>query len=437
MVDRPCRRERVSTFRKPPFPPTHTAEGSPMDVRHLPDPVEQAWLIENLATLIEAQGREPLVSMPLVLPEPLYFPDRWSFDHKGLDRLVRRLMQYAGLGDLDMKVVTFRRHAPDGSSREAAGLFLGIVDGCCLFGFNEDSPALPDYMAGVMAHEVAHAWRAWHGLTTEIEEEEELLTDLTTAYLGFGVLATNNSFRLRTSGWSTGYMAYTSWNTNKAGYLPPQAFTYLLALQLLARDRDAREIAAVERHLEPDQLGYLRTALASLDGLPPRLQEALALREGEVPASDVPVESILRPLPPYEPMPEEEDATALAVHEPSPYPVFRVPCDEALRFFLIGSMTGLASGFALGVPTGRPFLLLAGLFAGMGIGHVFGKSRSFFLCSDPDCRVRIRDEERCPGCGRLVAGTITSFDKRLEAEERWEEERARSEPVLRADRLLD
>jgi len=393
-----------------------------MDVRHLPDPVEQAWLIENLATLVEARSRDPFVSMPLVLPEPAFFPDPWSFDHRGLDRLVRRLMQYAGLGDLDMKVVTFRRHAPDGSLREAAGLFLGIYEGCCLFGFNEESPALPDYMAGVMAHEVAHAWRAWHGLTTEIEEEEELLTDLTTAFLGFGVLATNNSFRLRTTGWSTGYMAYTSWSTNKAGYLPPQAFTYLLALQLVARKCDARDVAAVERHLEPDQLGYLRSALASLEGLPARLEDALALREGELPSPAIPVERILQPLPPYEPMPQEEEATALVAHAPYPYPVFRVPCDESLRFFMIGASLGFAGGFMVGALLKNLLPIMVGFVLGMGAGHLYGKSRRFFLCSDPDCRTRLQDEERCPGCGRLVAGTIVRFDQRLEAEERWEEE---------------
>lgn len=395
-----------------------------MDVRHLPDHIEQAWLIENLAALVEARSRDPFVSMPLVLPEPGFFPDPWSFDHQGLDRLVRRLMQYAGLGDLDMKVVTFRRHAPDGSLREAAGLFLGIHEGCCLFGFNEESPALPDYMAGVMAHEVAHAWRAWHGLATEIEDEEELLTDLTTAYLGFGVLAANNSFRLRTSGWNAGMMAHTSLNTDRAGYLPPQAFTYLLALQLRARESDAREVAAVEGHLEPDQLGYLRTALASLERFPDRLQQALALREGELPSPHVPVERILQPLPAYEPMPQEEDATALVAHAPYPYPVFRVPCDESLRFFMIGAGLGFAAGFAIAALLKSLFPLMTGFVLGMGAGHLYGKSRRFFLCSDPDCRVRIRDQERCPGCGRLVAGTIASFDRRLEAEERWEEEQA-------------
>jgi len=299
------------------------------------------------------------------------------------------------------------------------------VNGCCLFGFNEESPALPDYMAGVMAHEVAHAWRAWHGLTTEIEDEEELLTDLTTVFLGFGVLATNYSFRMRTRGWSDGMMAHTSWSTNRAGYLPPQAFAYLLAMQLLARGGDANEIAAVERHLEPDQLGYLRTALASLNRLPTRLQEALALRDGEVPSSAVPLEAILLPLPPYEPMPEQEDTTALVTHEPYPYPVFRVACNESVRFFLIGSAAGLVSGFALGVPSGNPFLILVGLFLGMGGGHLFGKSKSFFLCSDPDCRIILKDDTHCPGCGRLVAGTITRFDHRLEAQEQWEEQQAK------------
>jgi hypothetical protein len=112
---------------------------------------------------------------------------------------------------------------------------------------------------GVMAHEVAHAWRNEKHLVADAREREELLTDLTTIYLGFGVLSTNSTDRYRSSG---GY-GYTSWSVSSLGYLPPNAMAWLLALQATARD-DRDEQRAIERHLEPNQKACFRAAMSEL-----------------------------------------------------------------------------------------------------------------------------------------------------------------------------
>src|SRR5262249_42632540 len=118
--------------------------------------------------------------MPIVEPTPKFFPDKWTFTPRGLDRVVRRLMQYARLGDMDLELATFtqreaayRRDDGQHVCNWAAGAFLGIDGNKCCLAFNESAPADAEYMAGVMSHEVAHAYRARYGFVGSSSQEEE------------------------------------------------------------------------------------------------------------------------------------------------------------------------------------------------------------------------------------------------------------------------
>jgi hypothetical protein len=162
-------------------------------VQYLPTPEEQEWLLDALALLIKKRGHGHFVIMPIVEPSPACFPDRWNFSPVGLDRVVRRLMQYAKLTELQPRLLTFNQAAQDRNTdqgaygcKTAAGAFLGINSQTCSLAFNEQAPADAEYMAGVMAHEVAHVYRAFHGLRAETlpRGEEECLTDVTAVYLG-------------------------------------------------------------------------------------------------------------------------------------------------------------------------------------------------------------------------------------------------------------
>ena len=68
----------------------------------------------------------------------------------------------------------------------------------CLFGVDVEQLGDGLGVTATMAHEVAHAFRSRFGLAlTDPEriDEEERLTDLTTIYLGAGVLTTNGIAR--------------------------------------------------------------------------------------------------------------------------------------------------------------------------------------------------------------------------------------------------
>lgn len=236
----------------------------------LPDAADREWLIGQLALLVDRHGPEPLLSRPLIEPTPAYFPDPWSPDRAGVARVIRRLLVYAGLAHL--KVELDLSAAPP-SHVELAGTFVsahhtgapawfaGIDDrGVARFGCVDAHLGDPEVLVAHLCHEVAHAWRADHRAVVHDRDEEELLTDLTTVYLGFGIFTVNASFRFRTSSSGTA----SSWSTQRSGYLPPPHFAYLLAAQAEARGLGWCERRALARKLEGNQAGMFRAAHRAL-----------------------------------------------------------------------------------------------------------------------------------------------------------------------------
>lgn len=180
-------------------------------------------------------------------------------------------MQYAGLAQFEVELDFYsqQRVSPGigtGPTRcsSAAAVFVGIVGNRCRFGINREQSQDAEHLVGVMSHEVAHAYRAHHRLVVPQADQEELLTDLTTVYLGFGILSTNNSFRYRSQGELHGSGVRTTWSTASTGYLPPQAFSFLLAAQLAVRDASFWKRRAVMKHLETDQAAYTKEAFRFL-----------------------------------------------------------------------------------------------------------------------------------------------------------------------------
>jgi hypothetical protein len=392
----------------------------------LPDPEEQEWLIGALAGLVAQRGEESLVARPLVQPTSKFFPDSWSFSEEGLDRVVRRLMQFAGLGHLGIVIEVFtdeqwEERTADSPRGNAAALFFGIKAGSCWFGFNADSPADEEYMAGVMAHEVAHAYRLHHQIPeAETREEEELLTDVTAVYLGFGILAANNSHRYRSAGWNDGWTSYQSWSTNQAGYLTPQAFAFLLALQVQARG--VQEKRLVTDHLEANQAACLKAALAAIEKWKEELPEKLGLTGAAPAPGEHRLEEILRPLPKVA-KPRQYEADSRFNRGDI---VFRLKRRHPVRAAFLGGFAGLLAGFlvflALEADGWKPGPIVAlSLLAGIAGMMLLERRNRREVCSDNECEADLPpDAETCPGCAGRIVGVINSSADRLDARERYE-----------------
>jgi len=223
---------------------------------HLPSAEETGWIVFQLAELIARAGAESFLSAPILEPTPQCFPDRWWPDIEGVRTQIRRLLAYAGLPQLNVDVSFFeiprwedplRRVLPGYSSAETregpAALFTGIEGGTCRFGVNVDLMDQPERAMGVLAHEVTHVWRRFHGFEHEDRGMEEHLTDLTTVYLGFGVLTANASYQYQQAGGTSGIRAWVQTSHQRAGYLSTRALCSALALQCVARGKISRECA--------------------------------------------------------------------------------------------------------------------------------------------------------------------------------------------------
>jgi hypothetical protein len=270
----------------------------------LPPAPDRTWIADNLADLVAVGGEIPLVAAPIRRPSDDDFPDAWHGDVGSLRILSRRLLGYAGLAGFDVAIEPFEGDRTvdgveaDGTARwrhhGAAAWFAGIEQrvvqfGCATRGLEQAG----EQLVGVMAHEVAHAWRHVHGVVIPDRDEEELLTDLTTIYLGFGVFTLNNTHRWRTFTEERGARQFSGWKHETAGYLPSEHMAFAFAMQLLARRTRCWETWTVLRLLEPDQRSDVRRALRELRPAE-RVRQRLGLDQLDDPPP-VPIQASNRP----------------------------------------------------------------------------------------------------------------------------------------------
>ncbi|HYM61936.1 MAG TPA: hypothetical protein VEZ11_13715 [Thermoanaerobaculia bacterium] len=379
----------------------------------LPNDEERDWMARSLRELIRIRGFEPFACVPLLTPSDDDFPDPWDGSVRAAHRITQRLMQHAGIGNLGISLTALPDDdaAPDDVwDAGKAGWFSGIDRGRARFGIEPKEVGDPQSVAGIMAHEVAHAWRHSRELVEADREVEEHLTDLTTVYLGFGILTTNVTERYRT--WRK--LRASVSQLKSMGYLPPPAMSWLLALQASARnDRSERE--AIRRHLEPNQRGWFDESINEIAAdprhldslmLPPRESRPRAARKLVTvvePGSDEIREA---------PSPVERGLTTRHAGQTA----YRIDSTSmAIRFFLgawLGAIAGLIAasiaGASFGILEGtRTMQLLVGGGAIAGAAVALLRPR-IYRCSDISCREIVpKDAMACPHCGSSFASTLT------------------------------
>lgn len=254
---------------------------------YVPAPSEQEWLLEHLREVIAYAGRRRFLDAPIVEPSDEFFPDKWTPGPKGVTRLARRVLRHAGMGKFGVHLELFTGETapaidPRGRTfshrhlMNVAAWYSSLDDGRCHLGVDTSNLDNPPDLAAILCHEVAHAFRDWKGLAYEARHEDEPLTDLTSVYLGFGILSTNLSYRYRatSAGWSHG----------SGGYLSPVELSFLLAAQAVARGTKDAGRRKISSFLEANQAAFFRASSVQLDRDRVALLRKLGL-EGAGPAA--------------------------------------------------------------------------------------------------------------------------------------------------------
>ncbi len=366
----------------------------------LPPPEERAALLDALAELISKHGCADFVRGPIHRATPESFPDGWAPTPEGVEAMIRRICSWSRVAMKDIEIEAFEpeaveTHGADGEwsyqRHGAAAWYAGHDEGTLFFGVAYDQLEDAEALAGVLAHEVAHAWRDARAVMVDDDELEEQLTDITADFLGYGVLTSNNAFRHRSSGGIEG----TRTATSDGGYLSPQAHSFLLAAQLAARGNPRAERSAVREALDRTQRAALDAALALPELEPSALRKRLAIGEPEQwpepePRPHLPV-AVVQAL---DPGGDDEDEAPQ-----------RDPSDVAAR---VTKSSTLMFGLAVTIASVPLALMISPLvLAVVPVGFFIGSRLGSVRCSACDMVLKA-DEARCPQCGRTLTDSAVT-----------------------------
>ncbi len=329
----------------------------------LPPPPRQLWLLEQLDALQAEHGRERLVNAPLAVAGAI--SDR-NQDADGLAGAVAGLMQHVGLGQLKVEL---RVQAPgllpgqEGTAtayRHHGTWFTGIEGTRARFGADRRGfRATP----GALAHQVTHAWRAFHGMSVPDADLEEILTELTAIYLGLGLLTLDD--------------APTGKPSTSLGSLTLSERAFVLGALLATRELPRRQLRALLDTLTPEQGQAIEMSRQHFLGKGKRaLMELVLTRE------------------------ETEEVGLTPMPNKGASPVHRVQKNRALPGLIAGFSVGLGGALIGFAASGNPQLLILAPFGAI-LGGLGGWTLRSSRCSS--CSNALGDDEiLCGQCGGLI-----------------------------------
>jgi len=164
------------------------------------DPAAKRWVEDRLRWLAGQFGLHILLEGPIILPTDEFFPDPYDGSPKAVRRMFRRVCTYMEVDPEAVEIKLFTDPTPgpmaalDPLRGFAAGTWQG-GEGPWQKGFIRiELSALdrPADLIGTMAHELAHQRLLGERRAEPDAFDNELLTDLTAVYHGFGAFLANN-----------------------------------------------------------------------------------------------------------------------------------------------------------------------------------------------------------------------------------------------------
>jgi hypothetical protein len=187
------------------------------------DPAAKRWVEDRLQWLVKQFGLHILLERPIILPTETFFPDPWDGSPKAVRRMFRRVCEYMGVDPNSVQLQLFDDKTPTSLLRldPTLGMVAGTwaneganLDDAEADDDNEDGPKpvwkpglpwqrgvvrlerggldRPFDLIGIMAHELSHQRLLGEGRFRADAFDNELLTDLTAVFHGFGFFLANN-----------------------------------------------------------------------------------------------------------------------------------------------------------------------------------------------------------------------------------------------------
>jgi hypothetical protein len=229
------------------------------------DPAAKKWVEDRLRWLVKQFGLHVLLERPIILPTEEFFPDPWDGTPKAARRMFHRVCEYMGVDRDDVELKFFDDATPstmihlDPTRGFAAGTWSageepwqqGVIR------LEKGSLDCPADLVGIMAHELSHQRLLGEGRIMRSTYDNELLTDLTAVYHGFGIFLANNPRK------STGELKHwPGTELHRPEYLSEPMLGYALALIAWFRDEDwpdwAKHLRWAPRAVFKQGLRYLQ-----------------------------------------------------------------------------------------------------------------------------------------------------------------------------------
>ena len=195
------------------------------------DLAAKQWVESRLQWLSGQFGRDVFVRRAVIQPTDEFFPDSMDGTKKSIRKLLDRVCEYMDVDprQVDLTLFTNRhelwlvnddgKYLPTG----AAGLYDSQ------FGRTKihiETSELSDLvgLVGTMAHELAHLRLMGENRVTGNEFDNELLTDLTAVFFGFGIFLGNSP-----RNWDSQYKTWPGTKLKRPEYMTLPMFAYSIA----------------------------------------------------------------------------------------------------------------------------------------------------------------------------------------------------------------
>lgn len=232
------------------------------------DSAAKQWIELRLNWLMGQFGREVFTHRELILPTDAFFPDPFMGSEACVRRLLDRVCGYMDIEPrrVQLKLMTQKKDLwlVNDKGRIVPTTPGGLYDqrsGQTVIHIDTDELLNLSGLVGTMAHELSHHRLMGENRVSGEMYDNELLTDLTAVYFGFGVFLGGSP-----RNWDSMYTTWPGTTLRRPEYMTPPMYAYALAHRAWHRgERKPTWSRSVPHNLRPSFAEGVRFLFATDD----------------------------------------------------------------------------------------------------------------------------------------------------------------------------